>query len=299
MTNADLEQMVETSDEWIVSRTGIQERRIADNGLAGSDMAAAACRQALDMANCCGDEINLLIVGTVTPDYRQPSQACIVQEKLGLPNVVAFDVVAACTGFINSLSIAASFIGSHRNNKVMICGVKKLSAITNYQDRSTCVFFGDGAGAAVVGPATNGSGVISSFRRSDGIRSKWLWMEAGGTLHPITPDYKFNGRDKIMMNGSDVFKVAVREMVAAAKKVVADAGLTPRDIALVVPHQANIRIIEALLKRLGIGKNRVFLNIDKYGNTSAASVPLALDDANRQGRTHPGDYILRVDTAAA
>ena len=294
MTNADFEKIVDTSDEWIVSRTGIRERRIADDTMHGSDMTVEACRHALEMAQCGADEVELLIVGTVTPDYRLPSTACVVQEKMGLNNAVAFDVVAACAGFINGMAIGASFIETGVYKRVLAVGVEKLTAFTNYKDRNTCVLFGDAAGAALLAPDVNGRGILSTFLKSDGRLRPLLWSSTGGTVNPYTPEFTYNGTDKIMMNGSDVFKVAVREMSKAALKVVADAGLQPSDISLVIPHQANIRIIEALAKRLNVGMDKVFLNIEKYGNTSAASVPLALDEANRQGRIKPGDYVVMV-----
>ncbi len=294
MTNADFEKIVDTSDEWIITRTGIRERRIADNGTQSSDMAVEATRRALEMAECSDEEIEAIIVGTVTPDYRLPSTACVLQEKMGFPNAVAFDTVAACTGFINSLSIGRSFIESGVYKKVLVIGVEKLSSITNYKDRNTCVLFGDAAGAAILGPSENGRGVVSTFMKSDGKLREWLWMPTGGAVNPYTPDFTFDGSDKIYMNGSEVFKVAVRQMCDAALRVIKGAGLQPSDVSVVVPHQANIRIIEALAKRLGVGMDKVVLNIDKYGNTSAASVPLALDEANREGRLKPNDNVLMV-----
>lgn len=293
MTNRDFESIVDTSDEWIFTRTGISERRIA-NGMASSDMAVEACRQALKMADCSKEEIEALVLGTVTPDYRLPSCACVVQEKLGLPNAVAFDVSAACAGFINGLSIASAYIESGVYSRILVVGVEKLSSFTNYQDRNTCVLFGDGAGAAVIAPSNNGHGVLKSFMKSDGKMRTMLWSKVGGSAFPHTPDFAFDGSDKIMMNGSDVFKVAVREMGNSARKVMDEAGISASDISLVIPHQANIRIIEALVKRLGIDMDKVFLNIQKYGNTSAASIPLALDEANRSGRIKPDDYVLMV-----
>lgn len=294
MTNADFEKIVDTSDEWIVTRTGIRERRICDNGTMSSDMAVAAARSAIEMAGCSHEEIEAVIVGTVTPDYRLPSTACVVQEKMGFPNAVAFDTVAACTGFINSLSIGRSFVESGMYKKILLVGVEKLSSITNYKDRNTCVLFGDAAGAAVLGASNNGRGVVSTFMRSDGNMREFLWMPTGGVAKPYTSDFAFDGSDKISMNGSEVFKVAVRQMCDAAMRVLNEVGLEPSDISLVVPHQANIRIIEALAKRLGLSMDKIVLNIDKYGNTSAASVPLALDEANRAGRIKPDDIILMV-----
>lgn len=294
LTNADFEKIVDTSDEWIVTRTGIKERHVTSNGIHSSDMAVGASKRALEMAGCSNDEIDVVIVGTVTPDYRLPSTACVVQEKMGLPNAVGFDIVAACAGFINGLSISASLIESGRYNKALVVGVEKLTSFTNYSDRNTCVLFGDAAGAAVVSRGEGNGGVLSTFMKSDGRMRELLWAEVGGTVNPYSSDFAYDGRDKIRMNGSDVFKVAVREMGRAAQSVIDDAGLKPSDIALIIPHQANIRIIDALAKRLKVGTDKVFINIEKYGNTSSASVPLALDEANRAGKIKPGDNVLMV-----
>jgi 3-oxoacyl-[acyl-carrier-protein] synthase-3 len=293
MTNADFERIVETSDDWITTRTGIKERRIA-NGMATSDMAVAACRAALDMAKVPHEDIEMVIVATVTPDYRLPSAACVVQEKMNFPNAAAFDVVAACAGFINGLSIVSSYIESGTIKKALVVGVEKLSSFTNYKDRNTCVLFGDAAGAVVVSAEEGESGVLGSYIKSEGKYRTLLWAEVGGSLNPYTESYDYDGRDKIMMNGSDVFKIAVKEMGNAAVKVIEKAGLKSSDISLIVPHQANIRIVEAVAKRLKVDMSKVYLNIEKYGNTSAASVPLALDEANRTGRIKTGDYIVMV-----
>ncbi len=294
MTNSDLEKIVDTSDEWIVTRTGIKQRRIAQDDMTSADMAIEAAKRALEMAGRSHEEIDLIITGTVTPDYRLPSNACIVQERMGFPNAVAFDVVAACAGFINGLSIAQSYITSGAHKRALVIGTEKLSAITNYKDRNTCVLFGDAAGAAVVEPSENGHGLLSTYMKSDGSMRDWLWMPTGGTRQPYTADFAYDGSDKIQMAGSDVFKVAVKKMADAVHNVLKDAELTADDISLVVPHQANIRIIEALAKRLRINMDKVYQNIEKYGNTSAASVPLALDEANREGRIKPGDNIVLV-----
>ena len=294
MTNSDFEKIVDTSNEWIITRTGIEERRIADENEASSDMAVKACERALEMAGSSHEDIDLLIVGTVTPDYRLPSCACVIQEKLGLPNAAAFDVVAACTGFINGMSIAGSFIETGVYKKALVVGVEKLSAFTNYKDRNTCVLFGDAAGAAVITGDQSDSGIISTFLKSDGRMRKLLWAKTGGTVHPYTTDFDYNGSDKIMMNGSDVFKVAVREMANAAHSALEKAGVDNSQISMVIPHQANIRIIEALAKRLKVDMSKVYKNIKKYGNTSAASIPLALDEANRAGKIKEGDYIIMV-----
>lgn len=294
MTNADFERIVDTSDEWIVSRTGIRERHIATDDMSSADMAEAASRRALEMAGCSHEDIDLVICGTVTPDYRLPSNACVLQEKMGFPNAVAFDVVAACTGFITGLSIANSYIAQGQHRRALVIGTEKLSAITNYEDRNTCVLFGDAAGAVVVEPCDDGRGLLSSYMQSDGSLRPLLWTRTGGTRNPYAPDFAFDGSDKILMNGSDIFKVAVRAMGKAATRVIEEAGLTIDDIALLVPHQANIRIIDAVAKRLKLPREKIYLNIDRYGNTSAASVPLALDEANRQGLLKPGDYVVMV-----
>ncbi|UCC44373.1 MAG: ketoacyl-ACP synthase III [Candidatus Zixiibacteriota bacterium] len=294
MTNADFERLVDTSDEWITTRTGIKERRIAKNGMTTSDMAVKACKNAMEMAGCSHDEIEALITGTVTPDYKLPSNSCVIQEKMGLPQAVGFDIAAACTGFVSGLSIAQAFVESGKYRKILVVGVEKLSSFTNYEDRSTCVLFGDAAGAAVVEPCETGAGVISTFLRSDGNYRPLLWSEIGGCKYPYVPGEDPSGRDKILMNGSDLFKVAVREMGNAAVKVIEDAGLTSSDIALFIPHQANIRIIKAMAKRLKMDMSKVVHNIDRYGNTSSASIPLALDEANRAGRIKPGDHIVMV-----
>lgn len=286
--------MVDTTDEWIVSRTGIRERRIADKDIATSDMSVAAAKNAMAMAGVSADEIDLLISGTVTPDYKLPSHACIVQEKLGLTNAVAFDVIAACAGFINALSIAQSYIVSGAHKRALVIGSEKLSSFTNYSDRNTCVLFGDGAGAVVLEPSNNGRGVISTYMKSDGSYGSLLCSEYGGCVNPITEGFAFDGSDKIYMNGAEIFKVAVKEMGKACEKVIADAGLTAKDISLFVPHQANIRIIDAITKRLDLDPDKVYINIEKYGNTSAASVPIALDEANREGRLKPGDNVVMV-----
>jgi len=286
--------MVDTSDEWIVSRTGIRERRIATDKMSCADMAAEASKRAMASAGCTHEDIDLVICGTVTPDYRLPSNACVLQEMIGFPNAVAFDVVAACTGFINGLTIANAYIATGQSKRALVIGAEKLSSITNYKDRNTCVLFGDGAGAVVLEASDDGRGVLSTHMRSDGSLRSWLWIEKGGSRHPFQPGVSEEGSDKILMAGSDVFKVAVRAMGAAASQVIEDAGLTPDDITLFIPHQANLRIIEAIAKRLKLPPEKVYLNIERYGNTSAASVPIALDEASREGRLKPGDNVVMV-----
>ncbi len=294
MTNADLEKIVDTSDEWIVTRTGIKERRIAPQGMAVSDMSVEACKKALEASGLKSEDIDLLILGTVTPDYKLPSTACVIQEKMELPNATAFDIVAACTGFINGLSVASSLIETGAYKNALVVGSEKLSSIVNYKDRNTCILFGDGAGAAVLTASDDDSGVVGTFLKSNGNLRDLLWIKDGGSANPYTDDYVFTGEDKISMSGGDIFKVAVKQMCNAAVKIINDAGLTSDDIALVIPHQANIRIIEAIAKRLKINMDKVFVNIEKYGNTSAASVPIALDEAYRAGKIKSGDYVLMV-----
>ena len=294
MTNADFEKLVDTTDEWIVTRTGIRERRILDEGMTCSDMAVAASHKALEMAGCANEEVELVIDATVTPDYRLPSNACVIQEKMGLTNAAGFDVVAACAGFINGLSIAKAYIESGQYKKILVVGSEQLTSIANYQDRGTCVLFGDAAGAVLVEATTDDSGIVSTFLKSDGSMREWLWIELGGSKNPYQNGLDAMGRDKIYMSGSDIFKVAVKEMGRACLAVIEKSGISPDKIRWVVPHQANLRIIEALAKRLNVPMERVYLNIEKYGNTSSASVPLALDEANRQGLIKHGDYILMV-----
>jgi 3-oxoacyl-[acyl-carrier-protein] synthase-3 len=213
---------------------------------------------------------------------------------MNLPNATAFDIVAACTGFINGLSIASAFLENGQYKNALVVGVEKLSTIVNYEDRNTCVLFGDGAGATVLTTSDDGSGVLSTFLKSDGKLREMLWMDVGGTANPYEPGFAFDGSDKVQMNGADVFKVAVKQMCRAAEKVINDAGIDSSEIALVIPHQANIRIIEAIAKRLKVSMEKVYVNIEKYGNTSAASIPLALDEANRNGRIKKGDYVIMV-----
>ena len=292
MTNADLENMVDTSDDWIVTRTGIRERRIAGTDISCADMAARASQRALESAGCSHEDIDLVISATVTPDYRLPSNGCVLQEMVGFPNAVASDVVAACAGFISGLAVANALIVTGVHKKALVVGSEKLSAITNYEDRATCVLFGDGAGAVVLEASDNDRGVHATHMRSNGGMRDYLWVKTGGVRYPYTPDFDYDGSDCIRMNGQDVFKVAVREMCSATRQVLSRAGLKPSDVSLLVPHQANTRIIDAVAKRLSLSDDQVFKNIEKYGNTSAASVPLALDEANREGRLKPGDYVV-------
>lgn len=294
LANADLERMLNTSDEWIYSHTGIRERRIADDDISTSDMAAEAIQRALDMSGCLPEEIDMVIAGTSTPDYRMPSTACVIQEKLNFPNAAAFDVVSACAGFVNSLAVARSFIESEIYKKIIVVGCEKLSSVTNYNDRSSCVLFGDGAGAAVVAADRSGRGILSTFMKSDGTQRELLWIPVGGVRNPHNSHFTNNGSDKLKMKGPDVYRFAVREMYNASLSAIEQAGLDISDVSLVIPHQANIRIIQGLAKRLHADMDKVVVNIEKYGNTSSASIPIALDEANRAGRINAGDKVLMV-----
>ncbi len=296
LTNQDLEKMVDTSDEWIFSRTGIKERRIVENGQNNSDLCLGAAKNALEMAQISPEELDMIIIGTVTPDYTLPSTATILQWKLGASNAAAFDIVAACAGFLHGLSIARGFILSGNMKKILVVGSEVLSRVTNYEDRSTCVLFGDGAGAVVM-EARDGSddtGVLSSYLKADGTKTELLWIPVGGSTNPIEKETVDSNQRYISMAGNEIYKLAVRAMCDAAIKSIEKAGITTDDITWLIPHQANIRIIDGVAKRLRIPNEKVYLNIEKYGNTSAASVPIALDEANRKGLLKKGDYLLMV-----
>lgn len=291
LSNADLEKMVETSDEWIVSRTGIRERRIAGPEETASTMGLAAAREALKVAGIEGKDLGLIIVATVCPDYHFPSVGCIVQAQLGA-QCGAFDLEAACSGFLYALSIAHQFTSSGAAKHVLVIGVEKLSMYVDYTDRATCVLFGDGAGAAVVSASDTPGGFHSFTLGSDGARPELLYVPTGGSAEPITEESLRQGRHCIKMMGSEVFKFATRAMDAATEKVIAEAGITPEEIDLFLPHQANQRIIESTARRLGLPMGKVFVNIDRYGNTSAASIPIALCEAIEQGRVWPGAKVV-------
>ncbi len=296
LTNSDFERMVDTSDEWIRTRTGIRERRIKEDGIGSSDLAVEAGKKALARAGLEPSDLDLLIVGTVTPDYPVPATSCFVQRKLGAFNAAAMDVGAACSSFMYGLSTATAYVKSGFRKRVLVIGVESLSSLTNYADRSTCVLFGDGAGAVVVEAGENGGkqGVLGFALHADGRHTGLLWVPLGGSVNPIRSGNVDQGRFFIEMNGNEVFKIAVRAMVSASAEVCKTAGVSVDDISLFIPHQANIRIIDAVQKRIGISSDKVFVNIEKYGNTSSASVPLALDEAFCAGRIKKGDLVLMV-----
>ena len=294
LTNEDLTKIVDTSDEWITVRTGIKERRIAAKDETTSEMATKAALSALEQAKIKPEELDLIIVATATPDMLFPATACFVQKNIGAKKAACLDIAAACAGFLFGVEIAQQFITSHTYNTVLVIGAEKLTSITNWTDRNTCVLFGDGAGAAVLRHRGSEHGVISTHIGSDGQFTDILFMPGGGSRCPITRDNVDMNLATIHMLGKEVYKQAVTAMVNASKKVLADAGLTADDIACVIPHQANLRIIEAIADRLKISLDRFYVNLDKYGNTSAAAVAIALDEANRTGRIKHGDYVLMV-----
>lgn len=294
LTNAELETMVDTSDEWIVTRTGIRERRLAAEGEATSHMAAEAARRAMEQAKVVPEEIDLIIVATVTPDTFFPATACWVQKHLGAINAACFDISAACSGFLYGLEIAQQFIANHTYETVLVIGADKLSTIVNWQDRNTCVLFGDGAGAAVLRYRAGSHGVISTHMGSDGRFANLLITPAGGSAIPLTRENIDQKLHCLHMQGRETFKQAVVSMSAAALKALEKAGLEVDDLACIIPHQANLRIIEALAERLGVPLEKFVVNLDRYGNTSAAAVAIALDEAHRSGRFQKGDYILLV-----
>jgi 3-oxoacyl-[acyl-carrier-protein] synthase-3 len=294
LTNADLERLVETSDEWITTRTGIKERRIAAAGECTSDLATKAALAAMENAGITADQIDLILVATITPDMFFPSTSCFVQHKLGAKRAACFDVSAACAGFLYALEIAQQFITSHTYDTILVIGAEKLSSIVDWTDRNTCVLFGDGAGAAILRHRGGGHGVISTFMGSDGGLSDILYIPGGGSRFPITKENADQRLNCIKMNGKETYKHAVTSMLDAAHRALSEAHLKPEDLACIIPHQANLRIIEAIAHRMGLPMDRFMVNLDRYGNTSAAAVAIALDEAHRTGRMQMGDYVLLV-----
>ncbi|WP_068619438.1 beta-ketoacyl-ACP synthase III [Paenibacillus tuaregi] len=294
LTNADMEKIVETNDEWIVSRTGIRERHIAAPEQATSDLAYEASIKALKSAGLAPEDLDLIIVATVTPDMTFPSTACLLQERLGAKQAAAFDLSAACSGFVYSLATATNFIKTGMYNNALVIGADTLSRITDYTDRNTCVLFGDGAGAVVLGEVPEGRGFLSFDLGAEGAGGSQLKLEAGGSRLPASADTVGSGKHFIYMNGREVFKFAVRVMGTATEEVLRKAGISKEEVDLFVPHQANIRIIHSAMERLGLPEEKCVINVDKYANTSAASIPLALVEAAEEGRMKEGDTLLLV-----
>ena len=296
LTNADLEQLVDTSDEWIRSRTGIAERRIAAPGDATSDLAARAGAIALERAGVRPADIDLLVVATSTPDMVFPSTACLAQAKMGL-TCPAYDLNAACTGFIYAIEMATAMIESGRARTIMVIGADVLSSIVDYTDRSTCILFGDGAGAVVL-QASEEPGVLSVHLGADGAGADLLYVPAGGSAAPVTPENLAAGDTYLKMNGNEVFKFAVRAIPGVTKQALADSGLTTDDVDWLIPHQANQRITDTVAQRLGIPHERVVCRIEDIGNTSAASIPIALDSLYRDGHLRAGNILALVGFGA-
>lgn len=294
LTNQQLEQMVETNDEWIVTRTGIKERRMAAEAEATSDLAYEAAKKAIAAAGLTAEDLDLIIVATITPDMFFPSTACLLQDKLGATKAAAFDLSAACSGFIYGLATATNMIATGMYKHALVIGAETLSRITDYTDRNTCILFGDGAGAVVLGQVEEGRGFKSFELGADGSGGELLKVKGGGSRLPASAETLSEKQHYIYMAGNDVFKFAVRIMGSAAEDALAKAGMSKEDVDLLVPHQANIRIIQSALNRLNLAEEKAMINLDKYGNMSAASIPVALAEAVEQNRVKEGDCLVFV-----
>jgi 3-oxoacyl-[acyl-carrier-protein] synthase III len=292
LTNNDLAHIVDTSDEWIMTRTGIRERHVAGDGEATSTFAYQASLKALDMAGIAAGDLDMIIVGTVTPDMPTPSVACLLQHKLKAERAAALDVSAGCTGFLYALSVADSLIRAGNYSKILVIGAESLSRITDYTDRTTCILFGDGAGAVVLSREQGQHGILSTLLYADGSCSDLLYMPGGGSAHPASTETIAKRLHYLKMDGNKVFKTAVKALEDCVIQILEKNGLSSDQITLLISHQANLRIIQAIAKRLELPQEKVFVNIQKYGNTSSASVPIALDEANRQKRIKKNDLIL-------
>lgn len=298
LTNNELERLVETSDEWIVARTGIKERHIARPDEYTSTFAVAAAQKALDAAGIKAIDLDLIICATVCPDMALPSTACLIQSQLGAKRAAAFDLVAACSGFIYSLTVADQFIRAGTAKRVLVIGVELLSRYVDYTDRATCVIFGDGAGAAVVVPRDDGTGLLASRIQSDGDFAEYLFIPGGGTRNPSTHESVDSRLHYIKMKGNELFKIAVRNMCEISNMVFSDTKMTASDINLLIPHQANQRIADAVADRLGIPDEKIYGNIARIGNTSSASIPIALDECVKSNRVKSGDILMFVSFGA-
>lgn len=298
LSNADLEKMVDTSDEWISVRTGMKERRLAAEGEYTSNMAAAAARAAIADAGLSAPDIEVIIVATISPDMMFPATACLVQNEIGASHAFCFDLEAACSGFIYAMETARGLLASGLYKNALVIGAEKMSSIVDWEDRATCVLFGDGAGAVVLQAGGEGRGIISSYTCSDGSLGDLLMMEAGGSRKPASRETVDQRLHYLKMGGNAVFKHAVRCMMDAGERALEKAGLTIADVDMVIPHQANIRIISAIAEKIGVSMDKVFVNLDKYGNTTAATIPLALDEAIKTGRVKKGNLVLFVSFGA-
>jgi 3-oxoacyl-[acyl-carrier-protein] synthase-3 len=298
VTNDDLAKFVDTNDEWIRTRTGIRERHYADAGVATSHMATEAAKLLIAQKNIDPAEIELIVIASVTPDMFFPATACLVQDRIGAKNAWGFDLSAACSGFAYALTVGAQFVASGAHKKVMVIGSDKMTSILNFEDRATCVLFGDGAGAVLLEPAGAGEGILDFQHDIDGSGGCDLFMPGGGSLNPSTQETVEKKMHFVHQGGQQVFKYAVRRMAETSAKILADNGVTIDDLALVVPHQANLRIIQAMQQRLGVPDEKVVVSIDRYGNTTAATLPLGLQDAVASGRLKKGDVVLLVTVGA-
>lgn len=299
MTNDDLAKIVETNDEWIRTRTGIRERHVVDKGMATSYMATEAAKAVLQQTKTDAADIDLIVVASVTPDMFFPATACLVQERIGASKAWGFDLSAACSGFAYALTVGAQFVGAGTHKKALVIGSDTMTSILNYQDRATCVLFGDGAGAALLEPASGPNEGILDFEHDvDGSGGQFLFMPGGGSLNPSTAETVEKKMHYVHQEGSQVFKYAVRRMAELAVHLVERNGFKSEDVALVVPHQANLRIIKAMQERLGVDDSKVMVNIDRYGNTTAATIPLGLRDAVAEGRLKKGDLVLILTVGA-
>ena len=298
LTNADLEKMVETNDEWIRTRTGIRERHVTENGVASSDLATAAAKELLAQTWTDPGDIDLIILASVTPDMFFPATACLVQDRIGAKRAWGFDLSAACSGFAYALTVGAQFVASGVHRKVMVIGSDAMSKILDYKDRATCVLFGDGAGAALLEPARDGEGILDFLHDIDGSGGNYLYMPGGGSLNPSSHETVDKNMHVVHQEGSQVFKYAVRRMAELGTCLLERNGFTAKDLALVVPHQANLRIIRAMQERLGVDDSKVMVNIDRYGNTTAGTIPLGLRDAVAEGRLKKGDLVLLAAVGA-
>jgi 3-oxoacyl-[acyl-carrier-protein] synthase-3 len=292
ITNHDLEKLVDTSNEWIIERTGIQERRIAEKGQTTSDLAYEASKKALKAAGLSASELDLVLVATMTPDMILPSISCVLQEKLGAKKAAAFDIYAACSGFIYGMSVADAFIRSETYKNVLLVGAEVLSRFTDWEDRTTCILFGDGAGAAVIQRHAGKRGILSTHLHSDGSLGDLINVPAGGAQHPASHDTIRKRMHFIKMKGNETFKAAVRSLEGVVQEALDHNRVRPEDIDFLVPHQANLRIIQAMAQRLNMPMEKVVLTLPKYGNTSAASIPMALDEAVRDGRIRENHLLL-------
>jgi 3-oxoacyl-[acyl-carrier-protein] synthase-3 len=292
LTNEELEKIVDTTDEWILTRTGIRERRITANGQASSTLATNAARRALEMAGVSPEELDIIVVGTVTPDMFFPSVGCLVQDALGAKKAVAFDLSAGCSGFVYGLSVADNFLKNGQYKKALVVGTENLSKVTDYQDRGTCVLLGDGSGAVVLVAEEGHQGILSTHLHSDGSYKDLLFQPGGGSRVPPTHESIDERLHYLKMDGNKLFKIAVKSLEDVVLEALAHNNIKDSDIDLLIPHQANLRIIQAIAKRLNLPEEKVFVNIHKYGNTSSASIPIALDEANRAGRIQEDNLLL-------